>query len=645
MPPKRKSSAHSTPNSKKQKSAPSEEEFKQFYSSTMSLVNDLRDESDERHLVTPFVKLPSKKLYPDYYNIITNPITVGEIQKKLNDGKYSLQDTSDFVGDFKLLNENATAYNDPESWIATDSLKIYEFVKEQADQFSGHGGVVGTSKPTKGPKLKIKKPTKTEDEDTTGEEITVESLPEVCKSILNETIEHEFPELGVISGPFIEDIDKKEYPDYFKIVEHPTSFNKVVSNIDKKKLFLPKMSLLENLEVFHNATVMIFTNAQLYNDPSSLIHQDSIKLNEFFDEKFDELKSRIENQQKKGSSKLKLKLKNPSKKESAPKVKINLKLKPSESGEAPVEAPKKRGRKKKVLEDVAVKDEIEDNAQEQPSETKMDVDEEANNGGGINSEILGENSVDQASKPKEDEVEDLSTMVTESNVMGKTSSLAPTEDAFIQDIALSSSMSNVSHITQQIQQQSNYQNPANQLTRGQLLKHLLFPTHSVAPTSTLFEYKFPTNGYSSQSFSVNLPPDSSSLITLKISLHNLLHQIKKPDLVNGQGYANLTSDDEFQCKLFVNDDEVSSAGEVSEEKRSDQNQLLSIQYDLKLSYGLNIVSFECKVAPNLTKKIKKTQTPAENEEVAGRYTRHQLQQLKMSWEVEKTSFIIVCHSA
>lgn len=644
MPPKRKSSVHSTPNSKKQKAAPSEGEFKQFYSSTMNLVNNLRDENDERHLVTPFVKLPSKKLYPDYYNIIPNPITVGEIQKKLNNGKYSLQDTDDFVQDFKLLNDNATAYNDPESWIATDSLRIYEFVKEQADQFNGPG-VVETSKPSKGPKLKIKKPAKPEEEDTTGEEITFEKLPELCKSIINLTIDHEFPELGVISGPFIEDIDKKEYPDYFKVVENPTSFKRVISNIEKKKLFLPKLSLLENLEAFHDATLLIFTNAQLYNDPSSLIHQDSIKLNELFDEKFEALKSKIENQQKKSSSKLKLKLKNPSKKESAPKVKINLKLKPSEPEETPAEPPKKRGRKKKVLDDVAVKDEIDDLTQEQPSETKMDIDEETDNGNRIHSENAGNNSVeDQGAKPK-DEVEDLSAMVTESNVMGKTSSLAPTEDAFIQDIALSSSMSNVSHITQQIQLQNNYQNPLNSLTRGQLLKHLLFPTHAVAPTSTLFEYKFPTNGYSSQSFSVTLPPDSSSFITLKIALHNLLHEIKKPDLVNGQGYANLTSDDEFQCKLFVNDDEVSSGGEVSEEKRSDQNQLLSIQYDLKLSYGLNIVSFECKVAPNLTKKIKKTQAQPENEEVAGRYTRHQLQQLKMSWEVEKTSFIIVCHSA
>ena len=643
MPPKRKSSAHNTPNSKKQKAAPSEGDFKQFYSSTMNLVNSLRDDNDERDLVTPFVKLPSKKLYPDYYNIIVNPITVGEIQKKLNNGKYSLHDTYDFVQDLKLLNDNATSYNDPESWIATDSLKIYEFVKEQADQFN-RSGVMETSKPTKGPKLKIKKPAKPEEEDTAGEEITFEKLVELCKSIINETIDHEFPELGVISGPFIEDIDKKEYPDYFKVVENPTSFNRVLSNIEKKKLFLPKLSLLENLEAFHDATVLIFTNAQLYNDPSSLIHQDSIKLNEFFDEKFEALKSRIESQQKKSSNKLKLKLKNPSKKESAPKVKINLKLKPSESEEPPAEPPKKRGRKKKVLDEVAVKDEIDDRTQEQTSESKMYIDEEADKGDRINSEN-GNNSVEDGDAKPKDEVEDLSAMVTESNVMGKTSSLAPTEDAFIQDIALSSSMSNVSHITQQIQLQNNYQNPLNSLTRGQLLKHLLFPTHAVAPKSTLFEYKFPTNGYSSQSFSVTLPPDSSSFITLKIALHNLLHEIKKPDLVNGQGYANLTSDDEFQCKLFVNDDEVSSGGEVSEEKRSDQNKLLSIQYDLKLSYGLNIVSFECKVAPNLTKRIKKTQAQPENEEVAGRYTRHQLQQLKMSWEVEKTSFIIVCHSA
>lgn len=637
MAPKRKTSANSTPNSKKQKSSPSAEEFKQFYTTTLNLVNNLRDENDERNLVTPFVKLPSKKLYPDYYNVITNPITVGEIQKKVSNGKYSLQDTHDFIQDFKLLNENATAYNDPESWIAIDSLKIYDFVKEQAEQFNS------SSSKQKVPKLKIKKPSKPDEEGISDEEITLENLPKVCKTIINETIDHEFPELGIISGPFIDDIDKKEYPDYFKIVENPTSFNKVLSNLDKKKLFLLKQTLIENLEAFYTATVLIFTNAQLYNDPSSLIHQDSIKLNEFFDEKYNDLKSKIENQQKKSSGKLKLKLKNPAKKESTSTMKINLKLKPSETEEIIPETPKKRGRKKKAADDAPIKEETDIPGAQLPL-NEANPDEEidhSENIDGTDKQVVAEH---ESKSKDEDTVEDLSTMVTESNVMGKTSSLAPTEDAFIQDITLSSSMSSVSHLTQQVQQQGNYQNSTNSLTRGQMLKHILFPTHSVAPTSTLFEYKFPTNGYSSQSFSVGLPSDSSSFITLKIALHSLLHEIKKPDLVNGQGYANLTSDDEFQCKLFVNDDEVSNAGEVSEENRSDKDNLLSIQYDLKLSYGLNIVTFECKVAPSLTKKIKKTQTQPENEEIAGRYTRHQLQQLKMSWEVEKTSFIIMCHS-
>lgn len=641
---KRKASANSTPNTKKQKAAPSTEDFKQFYSSTLKLVNNLRDEDNERNLVTPFIKLPSKKLYPDYYNVITNPITISDIQRKLSKGKYSLHNADEFVGDFKLLNENATAYNDPESWIAIDSLKIYEFVKDEVDQFIGPTSTSNTpSKQQKLPKLKIKKPSKPTDDTTievTGkdEEIVYEQLPELCKNIINETIDAEFPELGVISGPFIEDIDKKEYPDYFKIVEKPTSFNKVLNSLDKKKLLSSKLSLIENLEAFHDETTRIFSNAQLYNDPSSLIHQDSIKLSEFFEEKYNDLKSKVENQQNKGSGKLKLKLKNPAKKETIPKVKISLKSKPSESEESHVETPKKRGRKKK--EEAHVKEEADEKTEQTNTAVKDDGNTEKHIDGVV--ENLPE---DQGTKIDEDEeIGDISTMESEANVMGKTSSLGPTEDAFIQDIALSSSMSSLSHVTQQLQQQASYQNPGNPLSRAQILKHQLFPTHSVAPTSTLFEYRFPTNGYSSQAYSISLPSDSSPLITMKICLHNLLHEIKKIDLANGQGYANLTSDGEFQCKLFVNDNEVTTGGEISEEDKSDKDKLLSIQYDLKLSYGLNLVNFECKVAPNLSKKIKKNQTKVDSEEVAGRYTRHQLQQLKMSWEVERTSFIIVCHS-
>lgn len=70
---------------------------------------------------------------------------------------------------------------------------------------------------------------------------------------------------------------------------------------------------------------------------------------------------------------------------------------------------------------------------------------------------------------------------------------------------------------------------------------------------------------------------------------------------------------------------------------------MSLQFDLKLSGGLNVVDFECKVAPGLSRKIKHTEAEV-SEEIAGRHTRHQLQQMKMTWDVERISFYVVCNT-
>lgn len=601
MAPKRKSVIGGG-SGKKQKAAasvsapvpPSPEEINEFYHSTVDLVLKMMDDDNERTIADPFIKLPSKKFYPDYYSIIKEPISINVIQKRLDAGQYSTSSTDEFVNDFKLILDNAGSYNDPSSWIVQDAQKIYDFVNTEAQQL-GQGGA--------------------------GDGISNDNLPSVANTLVNELIDHDFPEIGVISGPFLDEIDKNEYPDYFKIIKHPTSFNKVLSAIDND-LFDAQLSVEQNLDKLYDATNLIFINAQTYNDPSSLIHQDSLKLQELFEEKFKDLKAKASGQ----TSKLKVRFKAPDTKDTT-KLKLNLKAK---SGSPPKQ--EKRGRKKKVI---APPPEDEDNEIKQ--EDTINPTEE----------IEG----DQDSEMDEDEDPESKSEVTppqptlESNVMGRTTTLGSTQDVFIKDAIVSTSPSTLPQIESQYQDLVNYR--TNQLPmRHQVVKKSLFPMSGKEAYSTLFEYKFPSNGYCSQSYSMVLPSESSSFISLKFSLHEHLHGIKKPDLINGQGFSNLTSDEDFKPSLYVNDEEVTDSGDIDEEKFDDGSDsgLLKLLYDLKLSYGLNIVTFECRVAPSVSKLIKNIETKDEAEEVAGRHTRHQVQQLKRSWEVEKMTFFIVCNS-
>lgn len=88
-----------------------------------------------------FLKVPSKALYPDYYQIVTSPISIHEISRKLKatseirgKSKKNLKQgyyrsISEVLEDFKLMLDNAFSYNEPESFVCDYAQKIYDYVQ------------------------------------------------------------------------------------------------------------------------------------------------------------------------------------------------------------------------------------------------------------------------------------------------------------------------------------------------------------------------------------------------------------------------------------------------------------------------------------------------------------------------------------
>jgi ATP-dependent helicase STH1/SNF2 len=66
-----------------------------------------------------FEKLPSKKLFPDYYHIIKQPISFNEIKKRMRNGDYTTLDQ--FRADFKMMFDNARTYNEETSIVYEDA--------------------------------------------------------------------------------------------------------------------------------------------------------------------------------------------------------------------------------------------------------------------------------------------------------------------------------------------------------------------------------------------------------------------------------------------------------------------------------------------------------------------------------------------
>lgn len=64
-------------------------------------------------LSEPFLRLPSKRFYPDYYKEIKNPISLTQIRRKVRGKAYGT--VSEVAGDMNIMFENAKKYNVPTS--------------------------------------------------------------------------------------------------------------------------------------------------------------------------------------------------------------------------------------------------------------------------------------------------------------------------------------------------------------------------------------------------------------------------------------------------------------------------------------------------------------------------------------------------
>lgn len=82
-----------------------------------------------------FMEKPSKRQYPDYYDIIQHPIDMMTIRHNIEDDKYGTLD--DVVGDFRLMFGNCRKYNEEGSRIYEDANVLERALNEKLKEFSG----------------------------------------------------------------------------------------------------------------------------------------------------------------------------------------------------------------------------------------------------------------------------------------------------------------------------------------------------------------------------------------------------------------------------------------------------------------------------------------------------------------------------
>jgi SWI/SNF-related matrix-associated actin-dependent regulator of chromatin subfamily A member 2/4 len=99
----------------------------------MSIV--MKYEIEGRVLSEPFMKLPSRRELPDYYEVIKKPLDIKKILLRIDEAKYV--DFADLEKDFFQLCQNAQIYNEEASLIYEDSIvlqKIFSQAKQKVTE-------------------------------------------------------------------------------------------------------------------------------------------------------------------------------------------------------------------------------------------------------------------------------------------------------------------------------------------------------------------------------------------------------------------------------------------------------------------------------------------------------------------------------
>lgn len=222
-----------------------------FYSATINDAINFKDEETGDVISGPFIKLPPKKIYADYYDLIKNPISINEIRQATitkrrgmnKDSKDSIDGNGVSLDEFKKMwtqmTENASTYNDPDSLIVKDANAITNFVISKIDEYEKYIDSIKSTNTKKSKKSSAKKSSTTvvdndlnnnESLQVKGRKNTRNNRKSAEKKIEQTPIDvkEELPLIENINNDSI--IDKSEYDDNEGVIDNLDAHNDIGEN-------------------------------------------------------------------------------------------------------------------------------------------------------------------------------------------------------------------------------------------------------------------------------------------------------------------------------------------------------------------------------------------------------------------------------
>ncbi|KAJ3009769.1 UNVERIFIED_CONTAM: hypothetical protein HDU68_002502 [Siphonaria sp. JEL0065] len=203
-----------------------------------------------RFVAELFMALVDRKLYPDYYRVITRPIAIETMLERIETNVYAqlgaAQGLLAFEGDFQQLANNAMTYNQVGSDVFKDARTLLTLFQHE-----------------------LAKETR-----------LAEADPQAVKykTIVNNIMAYQDHTDRYVWDVFFELPDKKLYKDYYFSIKNPIALDVIITKIDSLQY--------KSNEQFAADIQLMIRNAKTYNVEGSQIYKDAQLLDAYFRDQF-----------------------------------------------------------------------------------------------------------------------------------------------------------------------------------------------------------------------------------------------------------------------------------------------------------------------------------------------------------------------
>lgn len=213
--------------------------------------------SDGRKPMLLFMEKPSKKLYPEYYNVIDRPIDMLTIEANIKHDRYNSLD--EMIGDFRLMFSNCRQFNEEGSMIYEDANLLERSMNDKLREMNSH---LAERLPERKPVIRTFRPSKSKQ---------MNPFDQKLRNLYDAIRDYRDPkgnrQLALI---FMKLPSKSDYPDYYELIKNPIDMEKIAHKL--------KSGGYNSVSELASDFILMFDNACKYNEPDSLIYKDALTL-------------------------------------------------------------------------------------------------------------------------------------------------------------------------------------------------------------------------------------------------------------------------------------------------------------------------------------------------------------------------------